>query len=224
MQFKINKLILNKKIRVVDSTWGFMTRTSNSTSHHWSVVAKANSGTPSTAMECYWHRCCEHWHIAGRNAATALAGSQKGPHWVRSALYLLHISCYCNSNQILATLFPVLFSKSTLKTECVVSDYIRSKPTEGSMTVLCQNCIVWRLFPKLCSYAERHICFLSSELWFSQIISVFNWKPLHNPSSGCGLMRKTDKSRIKYQTITTLFCFTVKKFYLNHLIHWSIAF
>lgn len=42
-------LDLVTQMYVVDGTRGFMTPASNSKSGHWSVVAKANSGAPSTA-------------------------------------------------------------------------------------------------------------------------------------------------------------------------------
>lgn len=59
-------------------------------------------------MECYWHRCCGHWQIAGtlpQLLAMTSAGSQKGPHWVRTALYLLHASCYCDTAPTLGPLY-----------------------------------------------------------------------------------------------------------------------
>lgn len=87
---------------VVDGNWGFMTLSSNSKSGHWSVVAKANSGTLSTGL---WNAIDTDAVDTDRSQAGTLprllagtsAGSLKGPHWVRTALYLLHTSCYWDS-------------------------------------------------------------------------------------------------------------------------------
>lgn len=97
-------LDLVTQMYVVDGTWGFMALSSNSKSGHWSVVAKANSGALSTGL---WNAIDTDAVDTDRSQAGTLpqllamrsAGSWRGPHWVRTAHYLLHASCYCDPAQ-----------------------------------------------------------------------------------------------------------------------------
>lgn len=74
----------------VDGALGFIILSSNSKSG-WCVAAEAKRRrSVNRAVECYWHRCCGHWQIAGtlpQVLATRSAGSQNSvPPSANSAL------------------------------------------------------------------------------------------------------------------------------------------
>lgn len=214
---------------VVDGTWGFMTLSSNSKSGHWSVVAKANSGALSTGL---WNAIDTDAVDTDRSQAGTLpqllavrsAGSRKGPHWVRTALYLLHASCYCDTAQTLGPLC-VSFSlerKHTGPPKNTAPDGMSSKleVTEGNTTALCSdNFIFTDAVPQ--RKPNQALCFSFLRSW-----CMLTERPLHYASSVCGMMRKTNKLRIKYQTITTLFCLMGKQILFrptNSLKHFFLT-
>lgn len=103
-------LDLVTQMYAVDGTSEFMTLFSNTKSGHWLVVAKANSSALSTGL----------WNAIDTDAvdtarlqagtfpqflAVRSSGSRKGPHWVWTVLYLLHISCYCDTTQSLGPFY-----------------------------------------------------------------------------------------------------------------------
>lgn len=134
-----------------------MTLSSNSKSGHWSVVAKANSGPLSTGL---WNAIDTDAVDTDRSQAGTLpqllavrsAGSQKWPHWVQTALYLLHASCYCDTAQ---TLGP-LYVSSSLGWEhtgpwkcCSWWHELKTEVTEENMT----GCVA-TVFPQTYSQKE----------------------------------------------------------------------
>lgn len=194
---------------VVDGTWGFTTL-----SGHWSAVAKANSGALSTGL---WNAIDTDAVDTDRSQAGTLpqllamtsAGSQKGPHWMRTALYLLHASCYCDTAQTLGPLyvcFSLEWKRAGPQKGCSWRHKLKTEVTEGSMTALCNNCTSTGIFPQRKPNQALYFGFLRSQCMLIE-------RPLHQASSVCGMMRKTNNLRIKYQTITTLFCFMAKRFF-----------
>ncbi len=73
----------------------------------------------------------------------------------------------------------------------------KTEVTEGDTTALCNNnkAVLQRK-------PNQALCFSFLRSW-----CMLTERPLHYASSACGMMRKTNKLRIKYQTITTLICF-----------------
>lgn len=152
---------------VVDGTLGFMTLSSNSKSDHWSMVAKANCGTLSTGL----------WNAIDTDAvdtdtsqagtppqllAMRSPGSRTGPHWVRTALYLLHASCYCDTAQ---TLGPLCVSFSLeWKHAGLGKGWAQKLKWEGNLTEMCSHCIPTRSFPQRKPNQALSFSFLTS--WY----------------------------------------------------------
>lgn len=71
--------------------WEFTALSSNTKSDGNSLVAEANSNPLSTALECYWHRCCRDYQVAARQTPSrfgsvgqrrASAGSNLPHFWI----------------------------------------------------------------------------------------------------------------------------------------------
>lgn len=121
--------------------------------------------------------------------------------------------------------FMFLLSESTLEPENAVPDDMSSKlkwqkeTWQRCVTTVASDFHFHRHNPT--KKPDQALCFSFLRSW-----CILIERPLHYASSACGIVRKTNKLRIKYQTITTLFCFMVKQILFrptNSLKHFVLT-